>query len=426
MEEIMNNKLDDYYDDNDNSYGYIKISELLDKLNTKNIDVTLRSKLLEEKYSKNNKLTKGKSFKIDFLRERLMFYRGMDVEKHDIEPSIMRLYGGLLYYTINNESLYCKSMFDLEFMKDGINENVSLKLLARMQHYGYGSRLIDVTFNEFVAIYMASYSKYLDTGKVIEFAYKGNTSLNIYTNTLSRFHYSSKLSDDIIYNLKVMNNISGLDKSIPSLPKSYTSEPVAVIDRTIFKGFSETYDMRYNSQDGAFICILNELVFNTSHNVGILDNTYLKTKKLKHRNICKFDKLSILFLLAKFGITNATIYPDSDFSNSANKIINKIRLLTNRIDKINNFNNSMNAYAETNWKYSKLNNSDKLNIEQLTGKYISYRGVLQFLLIDYVNILTFRDTVKTSLDVVKIKDFNNAVTILMRHSKESMFKYLFI
>src|SRR5690554_1786812 len=121
-----------------------------------------------EKRTKDD-LKKDEIYAIDNIRENVMFYRGMDNELHDIDPSINRLYKKVPY-NVNDEVEYINNLKNNVFLNEYKSKEIKVDLLARMQHYNYKSRLIDVTFNILVATYMASSSSFNTNGKVVEFA----------------------------------------------------------------------------------------------------------------------------------------------------------------------------------------------------------------------------------------------------------------
>lgn len=385
----------------------------------------LKDRLGKEDYSKGKKFTQGNHYKIDFLRESLMLYRGMSNENHDVQPSIVRLYGlKPRRYTFSKECKYCSEMLKLTFMKEACDKKISLKLLARMQHYGFTSRLIDVTFNEMIAIYMASNENYESTGKVIEFAHQDVRSKNHYTNILKRYHYTSKMSNDVNQNLAAMNNLVGLKARKIKPIKQYSSEPVVVIDRSTFKNYSETYDIRYNAQDGAFIIFLNTRSNGGQYQFDSLDLQHTKAQKLKYRKVLSKNKLDVLFALASNGLTSCTVYPDSDISCGINKIISKIRAISNKGSRQKCLMASLYEYAHTNPMVNDLSTHDHNHLKGLLMKYVDNDGIIQFLLSDYIKFMVHRAAVFQSQCIHW--NFNQAIDQLISRTKEKLFNYLYI
>lgn len=376
----------------------------------------------------NNELLNDKNanlYYISNIRQYVPFFRGMDNESHDIVPSIKRLYGNPQYYTISKESNYIKGFIKSPFINEKDDKKISINLLARMQHYNYKSRLIDITFNIAVAIYMASYTDYLSNGKIIEFVHSSIKKAGQYANKLDRFHFISNPSQNLSDNLKYMNYLVNLDKK-PKLKPNYESNPVVVIDRQTFKHNTAAYDLRYDAQEGAFIMFMNEIDVSNSQNLKDLDCKDLISSNLSYRRISSVNKLAFLFLLAQHGVTHATMYPDKDLIHEIKKIIVKIGCLNKKTDILNSFDNSLSEYLNFSRFSNVLSTTDRSNVKKLSHFYINKPSILEFLLTDYLMILKDREFIIKRNISHEISTFNNAVKILITESNNQDFGYLII
>lgn len=379
--------------------------------------------IIRDSMENSGKINNNSLYFINNIRQYITFYRGMDTEVHDIVPSIKRLYGNPSYYKIKSECSYIKNLIKSPFINERNDKSITINLLARMQHYNYRSRLVDITFNYAVAIYMSSYTKYLTDGKVIEFTHKSNKKPTIYSNILDRYHYIASPSNSLNDNLKYMNYVSGFEHK-PILNKNYESNPVVIIDRQTFKHNTAAYDLRYDAQEGAFIMFLNEADINDNQKLMDLDCKDLKTSSLSYRRILSKNKITFLFLLAINGVTNITIYPDKDSSHEVNKINAKIGFLKSRVDKLNSFDNSFVEYLNFTRFDKILNPSDVVNIKNLAHHFINSPNIIEFLLTDYLTILEERNNIITNNSNIDITLFNSSVQILISESNVQDFTYL--
>ena len=411
----------------------LSIDNLREYLNRKFSDIKklTQKDIIRQNVEENNKDIDKKNindknlYYIDNIRQSITFYRGMDNEKHDIVPSIKRLYGSPKYYNILSECNYIKSLVKSPFINEKEDDKITINLLARMQHYNYKSRLVDITFNYAVAVYMSAYTKYLENGKVIEFTHKSNKHSSRFANVLNRYHYIASPSQSLSANLKFMNSLVGLDKK-PLIKKNYESNPVVIIDRQTFKHNTAAYDLRYDAQEGAFIMFLNEPSLKYNQQLIDLNCNDLTSSKLSYRRVLSVNKIAFLFLLADNGVTYVTIYPDKDLSHEINKINAKLSFFTNNRNKLNSFDQSFKEYLEFSRFDMILSTSDIKNVIDLAHHYIDLSSILECLLTDYLSILEYRGKNKKIMSPADISLFNNGIDNLIKVSNNQLFKYLFI
>ena len=380
---------------------------------------------VRSKVEKQNTINDNNLYFIENIRQFISFFRGMDNESHDIIPSIKRLYGNPAYYKIQLESNYIKSLLPSPFINEREDEKITINLLARMQHYNYKSRLVDITFNYVVAVYMSSYTGYLINGKVIEFTHKSNNNLSRYANVLERYHYIASPSLSLSNNLRYLNYLVGIEKK-PKLNFNYESNPVVIIDRQTFKHNTAAYDLRYDAQEGAFIMFLNDKSPNDDQTLIDLNCRDLTSRNLSYRRILSENKIVFLYLLAKSGVTHITIYPDKDLSHEVNKINSKISFLSSKKSKFSSLSHSIDEYIK--WLHYDLilNSKDIASIKKLAKHYMDEPNMIEFLLSDYLTILEFRALIISSNNNHEIVQFNKAAKNLITESINQDYSYLLI
>lgn len=385
------------------------------------------SKTLKERARLTDIFAFKNIYKIDNLRGLVKFYRGMDNEMHNIEPSIKRLYRNIPY-DLYDECKYINAIKNNVFFNQYKKDDVSIDLLARMQHYNYKSRLVDVTFNFDVAAYMASCSSFKQNGKVIEFAHESNPFIdkNI-TNVLKRYHYINHPSDNLKFNLGLINYLIDPNKHL-IIPKKYESQAVIIIDAKTFKHNSESHDLRYNAQNGAFIFFLNQQNF-TSNNpyfLSDLDTKYFSNNAIYYRQILNEDKLSFLYILATYGTTNVSIYPDKDTSHEINKINAKVFAMLKNTSNNSWFNEAIDDYLYMFNHNATLNNHNINHLKNLCNHYIASSNIIEFLLTDYISLLEYRNKLLLSNNRNSIRIFNRSVNKLVKESNNKLFNRLII
>lgn len=376
-----------------------------------------------EQSLKKQKINDSNVYFISNIRQYVSFYRGMDDERHDVQPSIKRLYGSSKYYNLLKESLYISGFFNSPFINERNEDKISINLMARMQHYNYKSRLIDITFNYAVAVYMASCSEYLLNGKVIEFNHKSNKKRSRFANPLERYHYISSPSRNLGTNLKYMNYLISKNP-IPKFSSSYESNPVVIIDRQTFKHNTAAYDLRYDAQEGAFIMFLNKSSHPSRFTMNELDCDDLTSSKLSYKRIRFENKMAFLFVLADAGVTNVTIYPDKDTSHEVSKIIAKVDLIRDKKNKLSSLDASIEQYLRDHHFNQILSTSDISHLKGMAKHYIKQNSKIEFILTDYLSMLIEKNQLIKNAMSSKFADFNKAVDVLVSTSSNIDFYYL--
>lgn len=361
--------------------------------------------------------------KIDDIRKNVFFYRGMDDETHEIEPSILRNFENKKY-NILMECQYIKYLLDIIFLNENKKNEITVDLLARMQHYNYKSRLIDVTFNPNVAIYMACSSAYNKNGKVLVFAHESTKGKKTLINYVERYHFSYSPSKSITKNLEYLTATLN-EKPITIDYKNYDSRPVVIIDRNTFKHNSAIYDLRYDAQSGSFIFFLNPIEKETMELLDDLDNEGLDKESLKYYLISAKNKITFLYLLAKSKITHITMYPDKDISHEINKINAKLKI-NNQYENKKYLNELINECLNINFHISNFEKEEIEHVETMCHDYIKEANMIEFLLTDYLYFINYRKKLLSMTEDGEQALFNESIEILKEESENEEFGFLLI
>lgn len=237
------------------------------------------------------------------------YYRGIADCTFELIPSLFRN-----KYLVKNEDILYH-----EFKNSFINElhdKIIIENLTTMQHYGLPTRLLDVTTNPLVALYMSvnnvfngkEYEKSI--GEVIIFDDVNNRDVKYFdNNTVLVLSSLALLTDNEKIYLK--NNINKLTKEDSVIDKL---ESIVKLDNPAFTMNYDNYNFleipiflkpsmlnrRVDAQSGAFILF------------GLSEN-YIENKYRNNVRLFIFDKEKIRSELALLGFSNKTMIPDMDY-----------------------------------------------------------------------------------------------------------------
>lgn len=202
--------------------------------------------------------------------------------------------------------------------KDKIIEYI--KYIGLLQHYGFGTRLLDISSNYDVAMYFACLSHFHDNGHIYKFnnkdemkKYESLDGKNVKRKFECIYNPQKIINCDIMdYFIKEKRNIKS--KSIKL--KTITSNIILKYEDL----FKTTIDnIRYEHQSGAFIVVGNSL-----QNRRLTDE-FNKVNYKEIEEIQKCDKMIRLYELFCRGINHTNLFPDDDISMSLVAIDNYLK-----------------------------------------------------------------------------------------------------
>lgn len=180
-----------------------------------------------------------------------------------------------------------------------------LKKLGILQHYGYHTRLLDITSNKDIATYFAACEDFDEDGRIYRFdqehyeTYSQDCIEKLEKRRQVIEEYDRYKKKDCLQELKRNNGM----KKRPS-PNSIEADAICEYEKIGLK----VKNLRYIRQDGAFLLSGSKL-----GDRSIL--RYAKNKVPENPSLIKKeDKLDLLFALAGNNINFVKLYPDKEKS----------------------------------------------------------------------------------------------------------------
>ena len=266
-----------------------------------------------------------------FYEKEKAFFRGQSKSTFDLSPSLNRLISDKkseTYTRFENEMINTARLQNPEIFYE---EDYPVNMLAKMQHYGIPTRMLDITENALVALYFACKEFFDHDGKVYCFVKKQseiNTCYSIYANIIANQYIESSMSHT---NFEDYWRKIRFKKYIPQ--EYHDDSQLQILDRlskirkncgkTIFV-LPEMLTEREKRQQAAFIIFPNQIngsgfrntlqEYDSDINLEII----IESKKKKR----------ILDQLNTFGISEQFLFPELDKKCSAIK--NQINSLLNQ------------------------------------------------------------------------------------------------
>lgn len=344
-----------------------------------------------------------------------IFYRG-ESKKYDFPctPSLFRYMGNAKnklkiekeYYDISIEYLK-RSQFNIK-NNEVTDEILSyIKYISLMQHYGFGTRLLDISSKLEVAKYFACCSNFGDDGYIYVFD-KNHGSKQLKSinreNVKRKFECIFKINDiekyDVTdYYFNANNSRIRLDTITTNVILSYET----LFDTTID-------NIRYERQSGSFIVTGNPL-----NDENKIVDSYNTIHYQNYMNIESNKKIRVLLDLNKQKINHVYLFPDEDDSIKLVAILKY--LLTDGIDKQNQYNffikNYKNYFFSLKDKSSNddgdLNNEYFLSINSKLYNEILNENTFYFFFVEFRDYINHK--FKNSYDIVSFIKKNENITL---------------
>ena len=179
----------------------------------------------------------------DYIGWDTVVYRGMADRKYDLLPGLAR------YKNLKEDGEYILVNDFLARRPDAFQGLTEFDTLAKMQHYGLPTRLLDFTTNPLVALYFACESKYSNTGRVLcHGSYLQNDSSR-YVNAICTAVIKKPLEENFTVDDYICNERMPLNK--------YLAESYLYDETTIVK--PKYWNQRIANQSGVFLIFPNDL-----------------------------------------------------------------------------------------------------------------------------------------------------------------------
>lgn len=246
------------------------------------------------------------------------FYRGQSDESYELKPSICRKNGNYIKY--ENELIS-----EFKRLKPSEFEHISndFDLLAKMQHYGLKTRLLDITSNPLIALYFACENQNNKDGEVFLIDSIINyESIHELTIMFSAFyHHYEPIVSDLVLSLEKSHKLRR------DMDDGYNANEVNLYVNDINRNNNEPicalpiiFSERQERQQAGFLLFPNKLEDDDYGYVRKFVNDVIDYKKtvIKNMNcrliVDKNNKEDILDELGDMGIDESFVYPELEYT----------------------------------------------------------------------------------------------------------------
>ncbi len=243
--------------------------------------------------------------------EKIKFFRGESKEyEQPCTPTLFRFLNGCNNLLLLEKAYYELSMNHINMFNFTSKKDELLKYIYNvcfMQHYGFGTRLLDITETKDVAYYFASCSNFDRDGYVYSFEVSEDMKF-----------FKSAEAETVRRKFLCIKNISTENKCIINLIENETDNVIrynTITNNAILK-YESLFDIlpeniRYQRQNGAFIVPGNRL---EGDNISDEHNVIMGKKENLVKSIDKIDELYKLCFENDKHINHVYLFPDDDNS----------------------------------------------------------------------------------------------------------------
>ncbi|MCI6014622.1 MAG: FRG domain-containing protein [Coprobacillus sp.] len=309
-----------------------------------------------------------------------IFYRG-ESQKYEspCKPSLFRYIGDTEnklmiekeYYDLSIEYLK-KSQFNIKKTENNDEILSYIKYIGLMQHYGFGTRLLDVSSNSKVAKYFACCSDFSEDGFI--YIFDKNQKLK---------QLKSIDRESIRRKFECIKNIYKITDMITNKKGIHLDTITSNVILTYETLFDTTIDnIRYERQKGSFVVTGNPL----NENKEFIDS-YNTIDYNDFLTIKSHDKIMNLFELSNESINYVNLFPDDDKSI---KLVSLFKyLIANSINEKERYNLFIKKYKE----YFILKNEDLKNEDFMSMTSRLYEDIIKenmfyFFFIEFKKFIT--------------------------------------